>query len=513
MCGIVAVIGTREYNSSLDDLARSMLLKIVHRGDADKVGSVFSPAPHISLGCNRLAIVARDDAKQPMTLPDGSVSITFNGEIYNYRELQNELEQLGHTLLIGSDTEVLLHAYKEWSVGMLPRLDGMFAFVIYDRAANIVFAARDPMGVKPLYKTRTDGLTRFASEMKALLPCEEEIEEILPGHYEIGGKVEQYFKLERRAQGMDDSQVIQRFKSLLDQAVAKRVQTDLPVAVIFSGGIDSSAVLGFALRHHPNITAVSMGFEGSPDLEFAKRFCEERGIKQVIRHLDFKELTDDLPEIIRYAETFEQNDITDGVLMSVAYKTAAEQGFKVILTGDGSDEFLAGYDLFKESNDPDKLMEYRVGNLYRVDLQRLDRCTMRYSLEARSPFMDKALIQLEYNVPMRLKIKNGVEKWILREACRGVLPDYLRNRRKVRTPQGTGLLYRLKEYMEAKRVEIVPETLATLQITSASEKYLLSKYLEYGYPLPKERHRRVGLDHHQDGFFVFQSLNALHEDQ
>jgi len=199
--------------------------------------------------------------------------------------------------------------------------------------------------------------------------------------------------------------------------------------------------------------------------------------------------------------------------MSNAYKTAAELGFKVILTGDGSDEYLAGYDLFKQSAEPEKLMEYRVGNFYRTDLQRLDRCTMRYSLEARSPFMDKALIEFGYSVPMRLKIKNGVEKWILREACRELLPDYMRNRRKVRTPQGTGLLFRLKEYMDSLDAGVSPDILAKLQITSPGERYLLSKYLEFGYPLPEVRHRKLGLDFHQDGYWVFEDLSAVHQEQ
>ncbi len=511
MCGIVAIVGA-DGNKVPDGLARSMLLKIAHRGDADKVGSVGSPAPHIYLGCNRLAIVARDNAKQPMSLPDGSVSITFNGEIYNYRDLQRELEKLGHTFISGSDTEVLLHAYKEWSTDMLSRLDGMFAFVIYDRERNVHLAARDPMGVKPLYKSSSGGLMFFASEVKAFLQSGSIVDEILPGHYEFGEKKGRYFELKREDLKMSDAQMVDRFRELFEKAVVKRVQTDLPIAMIFSGGIDSSAVLGFALQYHPNITAITMGFEGSPDLEFATRFCKERGIKQVIRHLDLEELKADLPHIVYYAETIEPVDIIDGVLMSAAYKAAGELGCKVILTGDGSDEYLAGYDLFKQSADPEKLMEYRLGNLYRSDLQRLDRCSMRYGLEARSPFMDKALVQFGFNVPMRLKIKDEVEKWILREACRGVLPDYLCSRRKVRTPQGTGLLYRLKEYTASLKTDVAPEILKSLAIQDAESdtKYFVSKYMEFGYPLPKERFKKPGLDFHKDGFFVFENLSANH---
>jgi asparagine synthase (glutamine-hydrolysing) len=447
-----------------------------------------------------------------MFLADGSVSIAFNGEIYNYRKLQEELIQLGHTFQTGSDTEVLLRAYKEWSTDMLSRLDGMFAFVIYDWEHNVHFAARDPMGVKPLYKSGSKNFTFFASEIKALLQCGGEIREILPGHYEFGEKEGQYFKFKRQALNMSDQQIVDHFKVLFEQAIAKRVQTDLPIAMIFSGGIDSSAVLGFALRHHPNITAITMGFKGSPDLEFAKRFCKERGIKQIIQELDLDELKADLPEIVFYAETFEPVDIIDGVLMSVAYKKAHDLGFKLVLTGDGSDEYLAGYDLFKQSSDPEKLMEYRLANLYRTDLQRLDRCTMRYQIEARSPFMDKSLIQFGFNIPMRLKIKDGVEKWILREACKDVLPDYLRTRRKIRTSQGTGLLYQIKDYTVNLQSDMAPEILENLQIqnTESDTKYYLSKYMEFGYPLPKERFKKPGLDFHKDGFFIFENLSPNH---
>ena len=510
MCGIVAVIGLKARGLLSNDIARHILLRIEHRGDPDKVGIVANPAPHITLGCNRLAIVEREHASQPMSLPDRSVSIAFNGEIYNYRELQRELEALGHTFIAGSDTEVLLHAYKEWSTEMLGRLDGMFAFVIYDVERDLHFAARDPMGVKPLYRAESQSRIIFASEKKCLLELEAQIDEILPGHFEIGESTQRYFQFCRKPLEISDEAIVAEFKKCFDQAVAKRVQTDLPIAVIFSGGIDSSAVLGFALEHHSNITAISMGFEGSPDLEFAKRFCNERGIKQEIRYLDLDHLKSDLSNIVYFSETFEPVDITDGVLMSTAYRAASELGFKVILTGDGSDEYLAGYDLFKQSPDPEKLMEYRLGNLYRTDLQRLDRCTMRYRLEARSPFMDRELIQFTYNVPMRLKIKNGVEKWLLREACRDILPHYLRQRRKVRTPHGTGLLYQMKEYMNSVETNVAPQILENLKITESDAKYLLSEYIEHGYPIPEERIKKVGLDFHQNGFFVFENLSACH---
>ncbi|MFA6521190.1 MAG: asparagine synthetase B, partial [Candidatus Gracilibacteria bacterium] len=175
MCGIVAIVGQKK-NRIPRDLAHSMLIKIGHRGDSDKIGNVDSPVPHIYLGCNRLAIVERENAKQPMSLPDGSISIAFNGEIYNYHDLQKELESLGNTFLTDSDTEVLLHAYKQWGIDMLTRLDGMFAFVIYDKEQDVHFAARDPMGVKPLYKSRDAGLTYYASEMKALSGTASDIE-------------------------------------------------------------------------------------------------------------------------------------------------------------------------------------------------------------------------------------------------------------------------------------------------------------------------------------------------
>ncbi|MFA6521799.1 MAG: asparagine synthase-related protein, partial [Candidatus Gracilibacteria bacterium] len=379
---------------------------------------------------------------------------------------------------------------------------------------DVHFAARDPMGVKPLYKSRDAGLTYYASEMKALSGTASDIEEILPSHYEFGEKTGQYFEFKHHDLQMTDTEMIERFKDLFDKAVAKRVQTDLPVAMIFSGGLDSAAVLAYALRHHSNITAITMGFEGSADLEAAKRFCKERGIKQVIRLLDIEKLKTDLAHIIYYAETIEPVDIIDGVLMSNAYKAAGELDFKIILTGDGSDEYLAGYDLFKQSPAPEKLMEYRLGNLYRTDLQRLDRCTMRYRLEARSPFMDKALVQFGFNVPMRMKIKGDIEKWILREACRDVLPDYLRMRRKVRTPHGTGLFYRLKEYTASLNVEVAPKIMKRLHIenTESDTKYTVSKYLEFGYPLPKKRFKQPGLDFHKDGFFIFEHLSETHSD-
>ncbi len=166
----------------------------------------------------------------------------------------------------------------------------------------------------------------------------------------------------------------------------------------------------------------------------------------VVSYLDRAELIGMVPAVVYGAEFFEPIDTMDTCVGWFAYRLAHEHGFKVALCGEGSDEVLAGYDLFKTHPDPDELMRYRVHNLHRTDLQRVDRSSMMNSIETRVPFMDRAVLEFGYTVPMEMKLRDGTEKWILREAFRGDLPPYIADRPKIRMPDGSGLKNTLVEY-------------------------------------------------------------------
>lgn len=508
MCGIAAIIDLKASTESTDRILErerellAMLDRIRHRGDLECFGERWAGAG-IALGTNRLAIVDREHARQPQSDDDGTIRVAYNGELYGFLDLRRELEKLGHRFRNESDTEVIVHAYLEWGPAMLDRLNGMFAFVLYDKRRNVFMAARDHVGIKPLYYQESGGVYRFASEQKCLLRYPGEIHTLPPGTYLRDGRLTRYHRFDEEPRSISEADAVRRYRELFDGAVRGQVDTDLPVAVTFSGGIDSAAVLCAARQYHPNVTAITIGFDGSADLEVATRYCRELGIPQVISHLDRSALIDIIPEIVYGAEFFEAIDVMDTCVGYFAFKVANEHGFKLALCGEGSDEVMAGYDLFKTHPDPIDLVRYRVHNLHRTDLQRVDRSSMMNSVETRVPFMDRHLLEFSYNLPIHLKLRNGVEKWLLREAFRDRLPAYIANRPKVRMPDGTGMKNTLAEY--ASQPADLNGVAEDLGIDTPQGEFFLKMYLEAGFPVPKERFKRVGYDYSPNGYFEFVS--------
>ncbi|GHO95051.1 asparagine synthetase B [Reticulibacter mediterranei] len=504
MCGIAGIInnGVVLNSERCKEKLDLMLLQMKHRGDAE-LAHETKVWPSAAIGCNRLAIVDREFARQPLTDEQGTIFAVLNGEIYNYRDLYHELVALGHRFKTLSDTEVLVHGYQEWGEDITSHLDGMFGFILYDSRTNIFLAARDHIGIKPLYYLYEDNTYFIASEMKALLPLGQKIQVLQPGHYLTFNGIKRYFHFPKDCIHVDESEMISTFRDHFIRAVKKMVQTDLPIGVIFSGGLDSAAVLSIAARYHSDVTAFTVGFAGAPDIEVARRYCQENGIRQHIAYLQADAMINDFRQIIYYGETFETIDIMDASVLSPAFKLAQEAGIKVVLCGDGSDEVLAGYDFFKSYPNPDYLMTYRLNNLHRTDLQRVDRSSMRYTVEARVPFMDKPFLCYSYSLPMSLKLRNGVEKWILREALREYLPDYISQRPKIRMPEGSGLHYQLLDFAHKQGKNLKTSFGAELHIEQPDVAYFLDQYIQMGYPLPQERYKKPVLDFAENGYFKF----------
>jgi asparagine synthase (glutamine-hydrolysing) len=508
MCGIAVEI--KQGTGEPVDTGRviQMLSAIALRGDPENFGQARA-LPGAAMGCNRLAIVARGEARQPMFSGEGTRCVVFNGEIYNHERLRAELEARGYSFATSSDTEVLLHGYAEWGTGLPSRLDGIFAFVVYDSATGEFLCARDPLGVKPLYWASVGDTVYFASELKCYLSVGAVPRVFPPGHVmKNGNLLRYYFEPDGSLPYSAGPDVVGEFARRLEEAVRKRVQTDLPIAVIYSGGLDSASVLALAAKHHHDVTAVTVGFPGSPDLEFATRSCRDLGIRHVTRLLNLQQCIDSLSRRVWETETFEMVDIMDATVMAPAFEAVHELGIKVALVGDGSDELLAGYDLFREHPDPVALMRYRVGNLHRTDLQRVDRASMSHSVEARVPFLDRDVVDLAWRMDTRLKHKHGTEKWILREAMSDVLPGYLAWRPKIRMPEGTGLLYQLIEHASKQPADIDPSLLHRLNLGRAGEAHFLDLYLRRGYPVPAERYKRASWDFSENGYFAFQEQGA-----
>jgi len=450
MCGIALVLGPRAD----PQVFRRMLAALAQRGEIEEVLC----SDDLLAGTQRLRIVDRRRAVQPWASADGRWVLCFNGEIFNHRELRAELAVLGRDFRTASDTEVLLTAFLQWGENAVTRLRGEFAFAIGDRASGCVYLARDPLGVKPLYWSRSDGCLLVASEVKALVPSGSPVTEIPPGHHgwaepAAGPDLVPYASLLRPGQGQppveDPDEAAKLVRAAFEDSIRVRVDTDLTVGVVLSGGLDSSLVLLQAQDMHPDCVALTIGAPGSEDVAHARRLTAEFGIPHEVIELRPGDIRlDDIREAIRLSELTEYGDIINAVVSVPLFRRVHELGIKVALTGDGSDELFGGYPMYERAGPAGarRLFLHKIRNLCRTELQRVDRTSMACGVEARVPFLDLPLVELALRLPMDMKVRDGQEKWILREAFAGLLPGYVRNRPKNPMSHSSGLHERARLY-------------------------------------------------------------------
>ncbi|MGI9204627.1 MAG: asparagine synthase (glutamine-hydrolyzing) [Woeseiaceae bacterium] len=378
MCGITGVIADGCTGNLTPDLER-MTDAIRHRGPDDEgyYQSQFADDCFVGLGHRRLSIIDLSTGKQPIGNEDGSVQIVFNGEIYNFRELRDELVERGHTFVTQSDTETIVHAYEEFGENCVEHLRGMFAFAIWDQNKEKLFLARDRFGQKPLFLFERKGLLLFASEIKALCTwpgIEPEVNESVipdymtyryvpgpdtllqgirklePGSYAVW---QQGQLSERRYYTPPDQKLpgkttipedpIGAFLDKLDEAVRIRMVSDVPFGAFLSGGIDSSAVVALMARHsNLPVKTFSVGFTESAysELEYAREIATRFSTDHHELRISADDLIEELPGLIAFrdAPVSEPSDIPIYLLAKEARKTV-----KMVLTGEGSDEFLGGY--------------------------------------------------------------------------------------------------------------------------------------------------------------------------
>ncbi|MBS9433147.1 asparagine synthase (glutamine-hydrolyzing) [Photorhabdus hainanensis] len=508
MCGIGGIFNTE--NRLIDDIENKLhtiMSKIAHRGDSSRFNEKVV-RNNFAIATNRLAIVERDSAYQPISNQEHDLHLVLNGQIYNYKSLRNELIKQGYQFKNGGDAEVTLIAYICYGKSFIKKLDGMFSFILFDNKNNKFLLGRDHVGIKPLYYTQKEGNWYVASEIKSLIEFNSEIKPVEPGSIFDGFTSEKYISYDTNIFASNDNfeRAKEKVYSLLDNAVKKRVDTDLPISIMFSGGIDSTIVLYLAHKYHHDVTAISFGLPGSKDIEIAQRYCSENKIKHIIYTFTQEELINNIQDAIYYGEFFEQIDAIDSNIAHFGYYIANRLGFKIALCGEGSDEIFAGYDLFKTYPDPHYLSLYRLNNLHRTDLQRVDRASMRNTVEARVPFMDSALVPYVLSLDFSYKLNNGVEKYILREAFRGKIPEYIIDRPKIRMPDGSGVKNTIIDYIKDIKCDLpksVVDNLNTIGLTNQSALYFAEKYLSLGYPLPKERFKESGKDFSESGYFNF----------
>jgi asparagine synthase (glutamine-hydrolysing) len=378
MCGIAGFIGKAE-----SPVLREMIDALAHRGP-DGEGIWIDEENNVLLGHRRLSIIDLAAGSQPMTTLDDQLVVTFNGEIYNHAELRAILEKRGHRFKTDhSDTEVLLYGYREWGPAFLEKLNGMWAFALYDTARNEIFLARDRFGKKPLFYYLGEGTFAFASELTSLrrhpaVPRDIDsvalqkyfaygfvpapwslltgVRKLPAGHWmkvstrTLASEIRQYWELE-----IDPFQTIpknpervwgEELVHRLDEAVQCRLQADVSVGVFLSGGIDSTTITTLAAKHHPLIESFSIGFE---EKSFDERTFARLGAKTAATRHHEEVLSPDtfLQWALATASKLDEVMGDNSILPMVLVSKLARQNVKVVLSGDGSDELFAGYDPFR----------------------------------------------------------------------------------------------------------------------------------------------------------------------
>lgn len=367
MCGIVGQI---RFDGGVVDSAhiQAMCNAIAHRGPDGEGKFVSGP---VGLGHRRLAIIDIAGGAQPMCLADQQVWVTFNGEIYNFRELRTQLEQHGAVFRTNSDTEVLLHGWRQWGEELVPRLRGMFAFCLVDLHARRWLLARDPFGIKPLfYRLGPEGL-EFASELHAIRSDQGRLDAIewflrfqyvpnpytifrdifkLPPAHTLSGTLDgghgaprRYWRMDYAEQsGITEAEWLERFRSALRDSVRAHMISDVPVGLLLSGGVDSTLVAGeMAALAGRRVKAFTMDFDvpGFGELEYARQAAERFGI-ELIHETVTDDFWEELPELLHhYGEPFGDHSM----IPTRRVTRLARQYVPVVLGGDGGDEAFGGY--------------------------------------------------------------------------------------------------------------------------------------------------------------------------
>ena len=433
-----------------------MLDRMEHRGPDDQ-GEV--QLEESWLGHRRLSIVDVESGRQPLVTPDGDLWLVGNGEIYNHEEVRSRMGEAEYSTR--SDNEVALHLLANWGPESLGELEGMFALLAAGPDGSFL-AARDPVGIKPLYWAHENGHARFASEMAAFDTDLQALVEVFPpGHYwmpEVG--------LERFAAAVPEieedpatpaSADWQRAatRRALIESVERQMMGDVPVGVFLSGGLDSTLVAAVAARRlserGERLQTFAVGTEGSADLVAARAAAEHLGTEHHERIYTAQEALEVVPDVVRAIEHFDPSLVRSAVPNFLLAEMTARH-VKVVLTGEGADELFAGYEYLREFSEPELLhaeITRTVEGLHNLNLQRCDRVTMAHGLEARVPFLDREVIAFALRLPAQSKLAGPgqPEKRLLREAFAGWLPDELLWREKSQFGDGSGAASVLTEAM------------------------------------------------------------------
>ncbi|MCA1811593.1 MAG: asparagine synthase (glutamine-hydrolyzing) [Halobacteriales archaeon] len=510
MCGIAGLLGRDDRS-----LVGRMCDRIAHRGPD---GSGLWSDGHVTLGHRRLAIIDRAMGQQPMADASGRLTIVYNGEVYNHLDLRVELEALGASFRTHSDTEVLLEGYRRWGAQLLERLEGMFAFALWDAERRELVLARDPWGIKPLQYAFAGRDLVFASEAKALFAHEalpprpdldafreqavleflagnrtlfEGVRQLPPSTYAVVKpgdgvvlpKLYRPFPAERAAPSSPD-EAARALRDRLGQAVREQLMSEVPLGVVLSGGLDSAAVAALhqGMAERPIATFTLAEDDEVEDVKAARKVAEHLGTEHHEGTFGLDDLLRDLP---RHAWHNENVNYTEFFFFPLFRMMRRHVG--VGLCGQGADELWGGYARYQDPHalasermrrlrvaqpaDPtlrDTILRQHASGpelakwdqgaqLDAFQLRLVDRNSMAFGLEVRVPFLSRPQQALSDAVPWEWKVREGIEKWVLRRAAEPLLPKEVAWRRKV--PAGRATAPRVMERFEAHAAKLRPRTI------------------------------------------------------
>lgn len=458
MCGIVGVFDLKSDSQALRPQVLEMSKKVRHRGP-DWSG-IYSDA-HSIIAHERLSIIDPQSGKQPLYSKDGNLVLAVNGEIYNHRELRAALEA-EYEFTTHSDCEVILALYRKKGKDFLEDLNGIFAFALYDKEKDAYLIARDHIGIIPLYQGWDEhGNYYVASELKALEGTCRQIELFPPGHYWYSKDKEtvQWYKRDwmQYSNVKDNVTDSKKLAQAMEDAVHRQLMSDVPYGVLLSGGLDSSIISALARKFSarrvdtgdkeeawwPRLHSFAVGLEGSPDLKAAKSVADHIGTVHHEIHYTIQEGMDAVRDVIYHLETYDVTTVRAATPMYLMARVIKSMGIKMVLTGEGADEIFGGYLYFHKAPNAKEFHEEtlrKVDKLHLYDCLRANKALAAWGVEGRVPFLDKEFVDvaMRINPKDKMSTKERLEKYILREAFSGYLPDEVAWRQKEQFSDGVG---------------------------------------------------------------------------
>lgn len=516
MCGIFAIFASSLEDNDLRKELITCSSRLRHRGPDWSGYMVISPDSNKPLAHGiaheRLAIMDPESGSQPLVSADGNVIVAANGEIYNYKEIYRDLAE-SYTPKTGSDCEVILPLYAQYgpTVELVQQLRGMFSFIVYDKAKDLFIVIRDHIGITPLYiGWANDGSIYVGSEMKSMVDACNTLQQFPPGHIYCskGPNANEFVRWYTPQWVMNPTGPLPTtafnatiLRQAFEASVIRRMMSDVPWGVLLSGGLDSSLVASICARHisrrskdFPKLHSFTVGLEGSPDIQAAKRVADFLGTKHHSYTYTIEEGADAVRSVIKSIETYDVTTIRASTPMYLMSRKIKAMGIKMVLSGEGADEVFGGYLYFHKAPNSRELYEEtceKLSRLYMYDCLRCNKAMSAWGVEPRVPFLDADFLDVAMNIdPEEKMIKCGpdvpkadrrIEKWAMRKAFDTpddpYLPDDILWRQKEQFSDGVG--YGWVDHLKA----VADEEVSDQMFASAKQRF------PHNTPTTKEGYR------------------------